>query len=459
MKNEKLIKIWTLWIVLLPVFSKAQETLSLEKCRQMALEHNYKIMIAEEQVASATQMRKAAFTQYLPGLNFLSTYQHLGERFLIRTPQIDLDLSKVDPAIRPLIEPISHVPPQDMRLGQLDNFIFNLSLIQPLYAGGKIRNINKNAKYMENMALANKNLEESEIIYKVDEAYWRTVSLTEQLYLAKMNKATIDRFRYDVENYREEGIITKADLLKVMVKTNDAALKVLRATNGLELSTMALCQIIGIPLDSKVILTDTVIEIKLSETKGDFSKQALSKRPEINLLENSLNISKGNVKMMFSRFLPTVGLTANANFMNPNPYDGMEKNFGFGWNVGITCAIPVFHWYERGYTLRIAKHQQKISEYKVEEAKEMITLQVKQAQNKLSECAKKIELTAASLAQAEENLKIISDNFKEGMAKIADVLEAQTLWQQSYYDNLDAKSEYRVAQSNFMKVLGDLKKK
>jgi len=311
---------------------------------------------------------------------------------------------------------------------------------------------------MENISLSNKQLAESEIVFKVDEAYWRTVSLVEQLFLAKKNKATIDRFRYDVENYYKEGVITKADLLKVMVKTNDAELKVLRATNGLALSTMALCQIIGLPLDSKIMLTDTVIDINLTNLDGDFSQKAIAKRPEINMLENSVNISKGNVKLMVSRFLPTIGLTANANYMNPNPYDGMSKSFGFGWNVGVTCLVPIFHWNERGYTLKISKHQQKISEMKLDEAKEMISLQVKQAQFKLSECAKKIELTAISLSQSEENMKIVMDNFKEGMSKTADVLEAQTLWQQSFYDNLDAKSEYRVNQSNFMKVLGDLKK-
>ena len=446
------------WLmVLIPSIVFSQEKLSLEKCRKMALEHNYKVKIAEEEVTSAKLIRKAAFTEYLPSFTFLGTYQRLGERFLIRTPQIDLDLSKVDPGIRALVEPLSHVPPQDMQLGQLNNFIFNVAMIQPIYTGGKIRTLNKTAKYMENMSYANKQMQESEIVYKVDEAYWRTISLVEQLYLAKMNKETIDRFRYDVENYRQEGIITKADLLKVMVRTNDAEMKVLRATNGLALSTMALCQIIGLPLDSKVILTDTIIDINLTNLDGDFSQKAISKRPEINLLENSLNVSKGNVKLMISRFLPIIGLTANANFMNPNPYDGMEKNFGFGWNAGITCAIPLFHWNERGYTLKVAKHQQKISELKLDEAKEMISLQVKQAQFKLSECAKKIELTATSLSQSEENLKIVTDNFKEGMSKIADVLEAQTLWQQSYYDNLDAKSEYRVNQSNFMKVLGDLK--
>lgn len=445
-------------MVLLPSMLFAQQNFSLEQCRQMALEHNYKVKIASEEVESAKLMRKAAFTEYLPSVNFLGTYQRLGERFLIRTPQIDLDLSKVDPGIRSLVEPLSHVPPQDMRLGQLDNFIFNLALIQPIYTGGKLRTLNKTAKYMENISLSNKQLAESEIVFKVDEAYWRTVSLVEQLFLAKKNKATIDRFRYDVENYYKEGVITKADLLKVMVKTNDAELKVLRATNGLALSTMALCQIIGLPLDSKIMLTDTVIDINLTNLDGDFSQKAIAKRPEINMLENSVNISKGNVKLMVSRFLPTIGLTANANYMNPNPYDGMSKSFGFGWNVGVTCLVPIFHWNERGYTLKISKHQQKISEMKLDEAKEMISLQVKQAQFKLSECAKKIELTAISLSQSEENMKIVMDNFKEGMSKTADVLEAQTLWQQSFYDNLDAKSEYRVNQSNFMKVLGDLKK-
>lgn len=445
-------------LLFIPYILISQEKLSLEKCRQMALEHNQKVKIASEEEQTARMLRKATFTEFLPNFNFLGTYQRLSEKFLIRTPQIDLDLSNVNPTILPLVEPLSHVAPQDMRLGKLNNMIFNVSVFQPIFMGGKIRNLYKSAKEAEKMSKSNLVLEKSEIIAKTDEYYWKTVSMTEQFLLAKRNKETVERFRYDVENIHKEGIITKADLLKVKVKSNDAELKLLKATNGLKLYTMALCQVIGLPLNTQIVLTDTAIDVILTNTNENDTKKFLANRPEISMLENSLNISSNNVKMMFSRFLPDIGLTANANTMNPNPYNNMEQEFGFGWNVGITCAIPIFHWNNRGYTYRAAKHQKRISELKLDEAKELISLQIQQAIFKLEESAKKIELTAVSMSQSEENLKIITDNFKEGMSTTAEVLEAQTLWHQSYYDNIDAKAEYRINQTNYLKVTGKLLK-
>ncbi len=51
---------------MLPVVLYSQESLSLEQCRSLALDHNQKIKIAKEQVNAAIAVKKSAFTQYLP---------------------------------------------------------------------------------------------------------------------------------------------------------------------------------------------------------------------------------------------------------------------------------------------------------------------------------------------------------------------------------------------------------
>jgi len=144
-------------------------------------------------------------------------------------------------------------------------------------------------------------------------------------------------------------------------------------------------------------------------------------------------------------------------FMNPNPYNGLSQEFGGDWNVGVAINIPIFHWNDRGHTLRAARSEQRVAELKMEEAKELIALQVQQAVYTLNESVKKIEMAELNLQQAEENLKVVTDGFETGTQKTSDVLEAQSMWQNAYADLIDARMEYRMNLVNLKRVMGNLK--
>jgi len=92
----------------------------------------------------------------------------------------------------------------------------------------------------------------------------------------------------------------------------------------------------------------------------------------------------------------------------------------------------------------------------MDEAKELISLQVQQAVYQLNESVKKVQMAEENLKQAEENLKVTRNAFDEGKLKTSDVLEAQTLWQNAYSDLIDARMEYRLNITNLKKVTGTL---
>jgi len=155
--------------------------------------------------------------------------------------------------------------------------------------------------------------------------------------------------------------------------------------------------------------------------------------------------------------MPNIGLSANYLLSNPNPYNGMREEFGGDWNVGVAVNIPIFHWNDRGHTLNAARSEQRVAELKMEEAKELISLQVQQAVFTLNESVKKIEMAEENLKQAEENLKVTNDALEVGTQKTTDVLEAQSMWQNAYSDLIDARMEYRMNLVNLKRVLGNLK--
>lgn len=474
-----------LFIFLLPGITLAQDKLSLEQCRKLALQHNQKVLMARESRLAATSLRKAAFTQFFPDFSFTGDYTHMNKElnifsqngFLPVIPYTaisggSLDASKLT-ANDIVINPVTHLPvldangnpvfqhyaylPKSAGLIDLRNiYMFNVGVMQPVFTGGKILNIYKTAKYTENIAMENETLESTELISKVDENYYRVISLKEKVQLAEKYKALVSKLIIDLENYRQEGIIISNDLLKAKVRENEADLDLLKANNGLTLSQMALCQSIGLSLDAQPELVDTALAAPVILESKDFVQTGLSQRSELAILKNNVNIAQSQVNIMFSRFLPDIGVTGNFLVTNPDMYQGFTKDFNNDWNVSVVCHIPLFHWGERFHTLSAARHQKANSELKLEETKEMITLQIRQAMNQYNESLAKVHLTTRSLQQAEENLKVTNDNFSEGTMKATDVLEAQLLWQKAESENIDARIEALQNKTNLMKVTGDL---
>ncbi|MFN8239745.1 MAG: TolC family protein [Bacteroidales bacterium] len=466
----------------------AQTTLGLDDCRKLALEHNKKIIAAREQVAAAGELVKAAFANYLPEFSLNATYSYFGKDFQLLSKDLFLPVvpySAIDPATgqlssqalsnpavaantfvinpstgsivkdangNPVFQKYTCLPASEskFRLGNL--YMINGGLTQPIYMGGKIRELNRMAATTKMGAENNLRLNENELLYSVDEAYWRIISLREKVRLAEKYSSMLERLVKDLSNIHDEGIITKNDLLRASVKQSEAELMKLKAINGLELSMMSLCQITGIVYSRDILLADSLDTRLASPSDLQVSEASINGRPELAVLQNSADLAKSGVKLAVSRYLPNIGLTAGYSVINPNPYNGLEKEFGGDLSFGIICNVPLFHFGEKRHTVNAARAGQRVAEIKLDEARELMLLQLQQAVYRYTESEGKKRYADLALGQAAENLAATKNNFDEGTMKTTDLLEAQVIWQKAYSELIDARTEQQLAASYLKKV-------
>ena len=479
-----------LWILFVPLFISGQEEYTLERCRELAMEHNKKIKIAGEHQMAINSLKKSAKTQFYPNINFNGGYMRTNkdlslfseDMFLPIVPhevyengfsvlQGDPDLLRQtfvtqdfggqpvpvdDENGNPLFQQYAYLPKDEAVIDLHNVFFGSVGLVQPVYMGGKIRETYNMAKYGEQMFKAKTAVSESEVILETDERYWKVVSLKEKVKLAEDYLKRIDTLIKDVNNLHEEGIITHNKVMKVKVKKNQVELQLLKAKNGLKLSRMALNQSIGMPLDTTISLADSLGDVYQLQNPEAYLYKALDKRPELEALSNGVKIAESGVQFMKSRYLPNIGVTANYSIMNPNPYNGFESEFGGDWNVGVMVNIPIYHWGDKKHTLNAVRHEKEASIQKLEETRELISLEVKKTIFSYNEAIHKVEMTSSSLEHAEENLNITRDNFDEGMNKLSDLLEAQSMWQEAYSEYIEAKTEYRLTETKLLKASGQL---
>jgi len=470
----------------------AQTPVTLTECRQMAMDHNKSIAIADESIKAASELKKAAFTQFLPNFSANGTYlwnqknvSLLSEDKYLPVINYNADGTKniassvsnswtqVNGTYVPLdangtpFDPNKNpeklqwkstalLPKSELEFDMQNVFAGTIGFTQPIFMGGKIKELYNLAKYSENLAIANKESKSYELMQEVDEAYWRVISVQNKYALALEYRNLLAQMEKDVAVMIETGVATKSESLKVKVKLNEAEVMLMKAENGLNLSRMALNQLIGLELETKITLADTGLDDATEKVELVEAEPSVENRPEIKALTQMQNISKSNERIMFSRFLPTVALAGNYVITNPNVYNGYENKFGGMFNVGVVAHVPIFHFGEKIHTLNAAKAQHRISTMKLDEAREKIQLQVKQNSYKVIESIKQRNTTQSNMEQAKENLQMATDGFAEGMITSTDLLSAQTAWLSAKSEDIDAAINVKLTNLYLQRALGKM---
>lgn len=477
---------------------QAQQRLSLDSCRAMALRNNKTLSASRLQLDMAHYKVKAAKTKYLPHVSALGGYELTSREISLLSDDQKASLSSagthatgalhsdLSSALSGLAQQGAISPELANGLGNLFGqvgsklgsvvdgvgqkvvdalhtdtrqiYTVSVMLTQPIYMGGGIIAANRMAKIGEEMAANNIEATTQSTLHSIDQAYWLVVSVHHKKLLAESYLEVVKKLDNDVQKMIAEGVATRADGLKVAVKVNEAEMSLTQAENGLALSKMLLCQLCGLPVENDVHLedeesTDLVATANVENTDNSV---AMENRPELKLLDNALDLSRQSTKLVRAAFLPQVILTGGYMASNPNLFNGFERKLSGVWNVGVVVRVPLWNWMEGTYKVRASKIASSIVQLERDEISEKIELQVSQCKFKVNEANRRLSLARKNVENAEENLRCANVGFKEGVLQTTDVMAAQTAWLQAQSQKIDAEIDVRLSQVNLKKALGVL---
>ena len=450
---------------------------SLDSLRARAVSNNKSLLMAGQKKVAASYTRKSAATNYLPKVSATGAYMYTSRELSLLSDEqkhtlsnIGTGLSAMVPNLAPMSSTINSVGQGVVDALHTDTRnagIVAVTLTQPIYMGGKIRAYNKITQYAEEAAGTLYDKELQDIIVDVDEAYWNLVALYSKKKLAEGYKALVDKLEGDVEKLVKEGIATKADLLSVKVKVNEAGVTLIQVNNGIELSRMNLCRICGLDMNEPVEVEDAIDEknqnanimgqVDMFSSKSDnLVQQAESNRKELQALGLQNRIYDEKIKLARAEYLPKVALMGGYLASNPSVFNSFERKMKGMWNVGITLNVPILTWGDRSYKVKSAKAEALMHRYETEEVKEKIELQVNQCRQKLQESMERYQTTLRSVDEAEENLRYANLGMKEGVITLSNVMEAQTAWLKAKSEWVNAQVDVRLANLYLRKAVGSI---
>ncbi len=410
---------------LVPV--SGQHIYTLDECINSALKYNVKVRNAENDLEMAKHDKKEAFTKYFPNISAV------GSGFIANEPLVQMQMS----------------PEAKMEMLK-DGMLGGISATMPLFTGGQIVNGNKLAELGVNMKALQKKQTDDEVRLEVERYFWQIVMLKEKLKTISLVEKQLERLETDVQASVDAGIVTRNDLLQVQLKKNDVLSGKIQLENSLNVSLSLLGQHIGAKSDS--IDVAFVVEEHLSESPQTLfcnHTDAVERTNEYGLLKQNLQASKLQYKMAVGKNLPTVAI--GGGLVYDNFVMGQDQSFYMGF---VTVSVPLSGWWGGTHSIKKHKLQVKNAENLLNDNSEMLVIRMQNVWNTLNDSYRKAEIALLSVEQSSENLRLNMDYYSAGTATMSELLDAQTLYQQSRDKYVEAYTNYELSKREYLQATG-----
>lgn len=404
-----------------------QHIYTLDECINSALKYNVKVRNAENDLEMAKHDKKEAFTKYFPNISAV------GSGFIANEPLVQMQMS----------------PEAKMEMLK-DGMLGGISATMPLFTGGQIVNGNKLAELGVNMKALQKKQTDDEVRLEVERYFWQIVMLKEKLKTISLVEKQLERLEADVQASVDAGIVTRNDLLQVQLKKNDVLSGKIQLENSLNVSLSLLGQYIGAKSDS--IDVAFVVEEHLSESPQTLfcnHADAVERTNEYGLLKQNLQASKLQYKMAVGKNLPTVAI--GGGLVYDNFIMGQDQSFYMGF---VTVSVPISGWWGGTHSIKKHKLQVKNAENLLNDNSEMLVIRMQNVWNTLNDSYRKAEIALLSVEQSLENLRLNMDYYSAGTATMSELLDAQTLYQQSRDKYVEAYTNYELSKREYLQATG-----
>jgi outer membrane protein len=339
------------------------------------------------------------------------------------------------------------------RPDSLNNFQSQVTADQPLYDAGQTKHAVRSAELTKDMTSEEGRRTLMEVIVSVIRSYYDTLLGTEQLNATSeaMRSAQADLDR--AKAVRSAGMSTDVDVLSIHVHLASVREQQIRRAADLDVSRAALNDALGLPLDAAHTLSTELTPLQLPEgLLADYEMNALSERPEARQVKLATSLAENRAATAHSSLLPQVAVHAALEADRQRFYD----RGGANWLVSIGLRWNLFNGFSDKARIAESKFALRQSEAEQERASSAIRLQVRRAFADLRAGAQRIEVAKASVAEAEESLRITQNRYETGLNNVTDLLRTETALLEARTRHLAAIHDQRLAAAMLELAAGTL---
>jgi TolC family type I secretion outer membrane protein len=414
-------------------------TLGLQEAIQEAIRNNPQTAASRSVIEQAEQQVVQAKSGYQPQLYLSETYSTTNNPMWAFGTKLNQErITQGDFAPDRLNHPDA-----------INNSATVLNMEWPIYTGGQVGLRVDQARIQVQGATRQAERVKQELIA-------RTVSAYSGLVLAKANLNVIEEAIHTASAYRDmietryqSGLSVKSDALRAQVRVAELEQERIQAESQIRVAQAMLNSILGRSIDENFDVVDVLNAPRaIPAERIDFwEEKALQTRPDLAAIRLKKEMADKEVARAKAEHLPQLALVGNYE-INSEKFDDAGTNY----TLGAMVKLNLYSGQRISGKTREAEAAVKQVAAIQREMDSAVLVQTRQAYLRLQSAYNRISVAQASIAQAEEGLKIVRDRYENGLYPLVSLLDAElslkqarTAHIQALYDYLVATAELRLA--------------
>jgi outer membrane protein len=295
---------------------------------------------------------------------------------------------------------------------------------------------------------------DQEILFRVVDSYYGVLLARKQLEVGEQSMKTAQAILDRSKDRFESGVAVESDFLSAQVRLATRKQELIRAQNNLALARAQLSTSMGVSTENDFDPAEALAEKNLpATTLEEAEKKAMEMRPDLKHIRSEEAAQQQSVSIAKSSFGPRVNAFAGWEADNPTFLAGGGGN---NWLAGIEVQFDLF----KGGAKRARLSHERAMQEKVAAVKEMATdatrLEVRRAYYGLDAARQQVEVARASIAAAQESLRINQNRYDSGLSTITDLLAAEEAARRSQAEYWEAVYRYHTGYANLELASGTL---
>ncbi len=419
--------------------------LSIEQAWILVQERNDGLKASKSSVKHSQTLKEGTNSMmYMPSIDLHGSYTHLSD-------PINLDFSEPLNAIGgalPLPLPPITKEEATVDLSEQDIFLANISILWPIFAGGK-------TLYLSDIADAQIEAEKSKQELTRQKAF---IQLIKYYYGSEMGKAyyetcveveaTFKEHFEQAKKLKEEGQIAKVELLYAQVQYDKATTETLKAHHKQTIAESALRMLLK---EQDLNITSPLFINNNIKDKAYYINNAVENYPALHLLDAKHKQTSAVVGMERGNYMPTVVAYGNYNLYRD---DSIISNSAPDWFAGVAVNINLLSATGRSEKYEAAKIVEQQLSLLQQQAKQDLSILVEKTYNEVILYLDEFKAIDSSLKMAKENVKLRRIAYNSGISTSLELNDAELFLVAKKTERLKVAYDY-VQKLSYLMILSE----
>jgi outer membrane protein len=443
MKNVRdNLRMFVLAIVLLPYFLTAQQPIDLKTAMKYAVEHHASIQKAKIEVAKGEELVRESLSSGLPQLNFGT---NIINNLAIQTSFVPAEFFGGQPGE---FAQVKFGTNWNASAGiQLDQMLFNKTWLLGVRASREVTDFYK--------LMFEKNKEQ--VVADVAKLYYQIQLSRTQLGILNANIDQIKGLLNVTEKQFQNGFSKKIDVDRLRVQQSNLETQIVNLNLQIKQAEQALKFAMNMPLETEVILTDTISETMFDEVTMAIAQPGYGVRTDLLILKKQQQLYQLDIERWKASYFPTLSFFGSYNYQwQANNIN--ELSNGDFWTdfsqVGIRLNVPIFDGFFKKSKVQTAQLNIRQTGEDYNLAKLGLQLNHEAAVTALKTNQNTLRNVQEIQKVAEEVYRVAQSRFKEGLAPITELLDAETSLRQTQSNYIATLAQIKLAEIDILSANG-----